>query len=91
MWIGTFHSICVRILRREIEKLGYKKNFTIYDGTDQKTLIKECIKILNINDKEITEQEIMGKISRAKEGLYSLFYYKNHGYFSLRTSLFFQF
>ena len=67
MWISTFHSTCVRILRREIEKLGYKKNFTIYDSTDQKTLIKECIKLLQINDKEITEQEIMGKISRAKE------------------------
>ena len=59
MWISTFHSTCVRILRREIEKLGYKKNFTIYDSTDQKTLIKECIKLLQINDKEITEQEIM--------------------------------
>ena len=56
MWISTFHSTCVRILRREIEKLGYKKNFTIYDSTDQKTLIKECIKLLQINDKEITEQ-----------------------------------
>ena len=71
MWISTFHSTCVRILRREIEKLGYKKNFTIYDGTDQKTLIKECIKILNINDKEITEQEIMGKISKAKDNMQS--------------------
>lgn len=69
MWISTFHSTCVRILRREIEKLGYKKNFTIYDSTDQKTLIKECIKFLEINDKEITEQEIMGKISRAKDNM----------------------
>lgn len=71
MWISTFHSTCVRILRREIEKLGYKKNFTIYDSSDQKTLIKECIKLLQINDKEITEQEIMGKISRAKDNMQS--------------------
>ncbi|WP_343009654.1 DNA helicase PcrA [Clostridium celatum] len=71
MWISTFHSTCVRILRREIEKLGYKKNFTIYDGTDQKTLIKECIKLLQINDKEITEQEIMSKISKAKDNMQS--------------------
>lgn len=79
MWISTFHSTCVRILRREIEKLGYKKNFTIYDGTDQKTLIKECIKILNINDKEITEQEIMGKISSAKDNMQSAdAYYREH-------------
>ena len=48
MWISTFHSTCVRILRREIEKLGYKKSFTIYDTSDQKTLIKECMKALNI-------------------------------------------
>ncbi|MCA9748083.1 MAG: UvrD-helicase domain-containing protein, partial [Romboutsia sp.] len=65
--------------RREIEKLGYKKNFTIYDGTDQKTLIKECIKILQINDKEITEQEIMGKISKAKDNMQSAdSYYREH-------------
>lgn len=48
MWISTFHSTCVRILRREIEKIGYKKNFTIYDSSDQKTLLKECIKALQI-------------------------------------------
>ena len=71
MWISTFHSTCVRILRREIEKIGYKKNFTIYDTSDQKVLLKECIKSLQINDKEITEQEIMGKIGRAKDNMQS--------------------
>lgn len=71
MWISTFHSTCVKILRREIEKLGYKKSFTIYDTSDQKTLIKECIKALQINDKDIAEQEIMGKISRAKDNMQS--------------------
>ena len=79
MWISTFHSTCVRILRREIEKIGYKKNFTIYDTSDQKVLLKECIKSLQINDKEITEQEIMGKIGRAKDNMQSAdSYYRQH-------------
>ncbi|BCZ44335.1 DNA helicase [Clostridium gelidum] len=67
MWISTFHSTCVRILRREIDKIGYKSSFTIYDSSDQKVLVKECMKILNINDKDITEQEIIGKIGKAKD------------------------
>ena len=67
MWISTFHSTCVRILRREIDKLGYKSSFTIYDSSAQKTLVKECMKTLNINEKDITEQEIMGKIGKAKD------------------------
>ncbi|MGL5379662.1 DNA helicase PcrA [Clostridium sp.] len=71
MWISTFHSTCVRILRREIEKLGYKKSFTIYDTSDQKTLVKECMKYLGINDKDITEQEIISKISKAKDRMQS--------------------
>lgn len=69
MWISTFHSTCVRILRREIDKIGYKSSFTIYDSSDQKTLVKECMKSLNINDKDITEQEIMGKIGKAKDSM----------------------
>lgn len=71
MWISTFHSTCVRILRREIEKIGYKKSFSIYDSSDQKVLVKECMKALNINDKDLTEQEIIGKISRAKDSMQS--------------------
>ena len=67
MWISTFHSTCVRILRREIEHLGYRSSFTIYDTSDQKTLLTECMKALNINDKDISQKEIMGKISRAKD------------------------
>ena len=69
MWISTFHSTCVRILRREIDKIGYKSSFTIYDSSDQKTLVKECMKTLSINDKDITEQEIMGKIGKAKDSM----------------------
>ncbi len=72
MWISTFHSTCVRILRREIDKIGYKSSFTIYDSSDQKTLVKECMKTLNINDKDITEQEIMGKIGKAKDKMQSV-------------------
>ena len=67
MWISTFHSTCVKILRREIDKIGYKSSFTIYDSSDQKTLVKECMKTVNINDKDISEQEIIGKIGKAKD------------------------
>ena len=67
MWISTFHSTCVKILRREIDKIGYKSSFTIYDSSDQKTLVKECMKTININDKDISEQEIISKIGKAKD------------------------
>lgn len=76
MWISTFHSTCVRILRREIDKLGYNKNFTIYDSYDQKSLIKQCMKELNINEKDLTDSEILGKISNAKNELISAEKYK---------------
>ncbi|MFD3158142.1 DNA helicase PcrA [Haloimpatiens sp. FM7330] len=69
MWVSTFHSSCVRILRREIDKLGYNKNFAIYDSYDQKVLMKECMKELNINDKDITDKEIINKISEQKNNL----------------------
>ena len=51
MWIGTFHSICSRLLRKNIHLLGYKQNFTIYDSQDSKTLIKEIMKDLSIDEK----------------------------------------
>ncbi|ADL51124.1 DNA helicase PcrA [Clostridium cellulovorans] len=76
MWVSTFHSSCVRILRREIDKIGYNKNFTIYDTYDQKTLLKQCMKELNINDKEITDKEILSKIGGAKDNLISAESYK---------------
>lgn len=69
MWVSTFHSSCVKILRREIDKLGYNKNFTIYDSYDQKTLVKVCMKELNINEKDITDKEIIGKIGALKDNL----------------------
>lgn len=66
MWISTFHSACVRILRRDIEKLGWGKNFVIYDEYDKSVKIREIIKDLNINDKRITPGSVIGCISRAK-------------------------
>ena len=66
MWIGTFHSICSRILRRDIDALGYSRNFTIYDTADQKTLLKEVFKELNIDDKLYKPSSVLGKISDYK-------------------------
>lgn len=71
MWISTFHSLCVRILRREIEKLGYTKSFTIYDSYDQKTLVKQCMELLQVNSKNIEINEIIGKISKYKNDFIS--------------------
>lgn len=69
LWIGTFHSICVRILRREVEKLGYKSNFVIYDDTDQLTVIKEAMKELDIDPKAISPRAALSAISNAKNEL----------------------
>src|SRR3990167_8804652 len=51
LWVSTFHSTCVRILRREIERFGYRSDFVIYDESDQQTLVRQCIKQLNIDEK----------------------------------------
>ncbi|ADK16724.1 MULTISPECIES: DNA helicase PcrA [Clostridium] len=85
MWVSTFHSSCVRILRREIDKLGYNKNFAIYDSYDQKVLIKQCMKELNISDKDITDREIINKISGQKDNLISPHQFKkeNEGNFRM--------
>jgi len=66
MWIGTFHSICVRILRRDIEKLGYQRSFTIYDDDDQLRVIKDAVKTLNLDEDHVPPKEIRNKISDAK-------------------------
>lgn len=65
LWIGTFHSICARILRMNIDKIGYDKNFTIYDSSDQKTLVKEIINELGLKE-EVTPREVLSVISQAK-------------------------
>lgn len=70
MWIGTFHSISVRILRMGAEKLGYTNNFTIYDRDDQKSLLKEIYKEEGINDKTLKYNTALAQISKAKnEGI----------------------
>ncbi len=69
MWIGTFHSVCVRILRRTIDKLGFENNFIIYDTTDTSTVIKECIKELDLNDKNFPPRAMQSVISNAKNDM----------------------
>ncbi len=66
MWVTTFHSCCVRILRRDIDKLGRERSFVIYDDADQLSVIGEIMKRLGISDKEIPKREIKTKISDAK-------------------------
>lgn len=66
LWIGTFHSICVRILRRNIDRLGFDKNFTIYDTTDQQTVVRDAIKALNINKDMYKVRSVLSKISELK-------------------------
>lgn len=69
VWVSTFHSMCVRILRRHIELLGYENNFTIYDTDDQKSVMKQLLKDLDIDPKQYKERMFLGKISSAKNEL----------------------
>lgn len=66
LWMGTFHSICVRILRKFIDRIGFDSSFIIFDTSDQRTLIKECLKALNIDDKLFTDRSVLSEISNAK-------------------------
>ena len=66
MWIGTFHSICVKILRRFIDRIGYDTSFIIFDTSDQKTLIKECIKACDLDEKMFADRAVLSEISNAK-------------------------
>ncbi len=71
IWVSTFHSTCVRILRRHIDRLGYDTNFTIYDTDDQKAVMKEICKRFQIDTKQLKERAIMSAISSAKDELIS--------------------
>lgn len=71
IWVSTFHSTCVRILRRFIDTIGYSRSFTIYDSDDQKTLMREICKYLNIDTKITKERSILSVISKAKDELVS--------------------
>lgn len=67
MWMGTFHSVCVRILRRDIDKIGYDRSFTIYDRDDQITLMKECIKEIDLDKDMYKDRTILSRISGLKD------------------------
>ena len=66
IWMGTFHSICVRILRRFIDRIGFDSSFIIFDTSDQRTLIKACMKDLAIDDKLFNDRSVLSEISNAK-------------------------
>ena len=66
IWMGTFHSICVRILRRFIDRIGFDSSFIIFDTSDQKTLVKGCLKDLSIDDKMFNDRSVLSEISNAK-------------------------
>ena len=77
IWISTFHATCSRILRRHIDLLGYDRNFTIYDASDQKSLMKEVLKEMKIDTKQFTERSVMSEISSAKNEYKSPLDYRN--------------
>ncbi len=66
IWVSTFHSMCVRILKRYIDKIGFDNNFTIYDTDDQKTVMKDICKRINVDTKKIKERALLAEISKAK-------------------------
>ena len=71
IWAYTFHTACLRMLRRDIERLGYDKNFTIYDEDDKKRVIVDLLRRLNLDEKVFDPRSVMGEISRAKDNLIS--------------------
>jgi len=83
LWMGTFHSICTRILRQEINILGYDKNFVIYDQSDQLSMIRRCLVTLDLDNKKYSPNVIAAIINRAKNNLedVELFEYNAIGYF----------
>ncbi|GKX27804.1 DNA helicase [Vallitalea longa] len=80
IWVSTFHSTCVKILRRHIDKIGYDRYFTIYDTDDQKKLIRECMKQLNVDPKQFKENSILSSISSAKDKLLTPKNYEKQAY-----------
>ena len=69
IWMGTFHSICVRILRKYIDRIGFDNSFLIFDTQDQKTLMKDCLKALKVDDKLFTDRSVLYEISNAKNDM----------------------
>lgn len=87
-WMGTFHSICVKILRRNAQHVGFDNNFTIYDSQDQQAAIKEAMKRLNIDIKETNPKSVLNYISSAKNELIEASVYESYaqGYFQERVA-----
>lgn len=80
LWVSTFHSSCVRILRSEIERLDYQKNFTIYDDSDQLSVVKACLKELKINDQAFSPKVMQGRINKLKnDGIAAAEYQPTYG------------
>ncbi|MBV7506248.1 DNA helicase PcrA [Bacillus sp. sid0103] len=79
IWISTFHSMCVRILRRDIDRIGFNRNFTILDSTDQQSVVKTILKEKNIDPKKFDPRAILGAISSAKNELIDPEEYKKTG------------
>ncbi len=69
IWASTFHSACVRVLRRDIDKLGFSSSFTIYDTDDSLRVVKDILKALNLDDKQFAPRSVLGYISRAKDAM----------------------
>ncbi|MDY0234976.1 MAG: DNA helicase PcrA [Gudongella sp.] len=84
MWMGTFHSVCVRMLRRDINKIGYEKSFSIYDRADQKTLVKEIIRELRLDKEMYKENSILAKIGELKNTGVTPDEYINNNYSDFR-------
>lgn len=83
IWVSTFHSMCVRMLRREIDRIGYTSNFTILDAADQLSVVRACLKELNIDSKKFDPKAILSEISSAKNELITATEYEKQqgGYF----------
>ncbi|MBS4534716.1 UvrD-helicase domain-containing protein [Clostridium sp. D2Q-14] len=84
MWVGTFHSMCVRILRRDIDKIEYNRNFVIFDRSDQNTVIKDTIKELNVNEKMYDPKSMLNFIGSQKDKLIDPDTYINDNYSDFR-------
>src|SRR5699024_9009413 len=78
IWVSTFHFMCVRILRRDIERIGYERNFTIIDSSDQLTVMKQVLKNLNIDPKQYDPRAMIGQISNAKNELITFDMYEKN-------------
>jgi DNA helicase-2/ATP-dependent DNA helicase PcrA len=87
LWMGTFHSLFARILRREAEVLGFPSNFTIYDTIDSKSLVKTIVRELNLDEKTYKAAEVFGRISSAKNNLVTPEVYLGSGEYQVRDQV----